>query len=142
MHLESPPMYFVHTQQKIECSLLYVHVQYHYFRQYCLVQTTRAPTVAVRLSKPWDSLDPRRHGNTTTYTSVSCLGRHRSQGRLTLLQTCITLGSTEFCSASGLTFVALSHAKFLDSSMIIHKFDHARVWKLGGKNLGYRQGDI
>ena len=67
---------------------------------------------------------------------------HRSQG-LTLLRTCFALlvSSTEF---SGRQFVTLSRVRSLVSStgMIMHNFELARIWKLGGQNLEYRQGDI
>ncbi|KAM5545625.1 hypothetical protein V8D89_000663, partial [Ganoderma adspersum] len=44
-----------------------------------------------------------------------------------------------FCS--GLTFVALSRVKTMDSFVLVDKVDYSRVQKLGGKNLDYRIQD-
>lgn len=64
---------------------------------------------------------------------------HKSQG-LTLERIKLGLGKKEFCS--GLTFVALSRVKSLDSVMLVEKVDFSRVQKLAGKGLQERMEDI
>ncbi|KAI1783638.1 hypothetical protein LXA43DRAFT_850307, partial [Ganoderma leucocontextum] len=51
---------------------------------------------------------------------------HKSQG-LTIARARIGLGRTEFCS--GLTFVALSRVKSLDTLALVEKIDYSRVQK-------------
>ncbi len=64
---------------------------------------------------------------------------HKSQG-LTIARARIGLGAKEFCS--GLTFVALSRVKALDTLMLVDKVDYSRVQKLGGKGLQQRMDDL
>ena len=45
----------------------------------------------------------------------------------------LSLGKREF--STGLTFVALSQVKALDSIMIVDHIDYSRVQKLGGKHM-------
>ena len=65
---------------------------------------------------------------------------HKSQGLTIESRAWIGLGRTEFCS--GLTFVALSRAKSLDTLVLVEKVDYSRVQKLGGRNLQFRNDDL
>jgi ATP-dependent exoDNAse (exonuclease V) alpha subunit len=63
---------------------------------------------------------------------------HKSQG-LTLDRIKLGLGKREF--STGLTFVALSRVRSLDSIAMIEQVDYSRVYKLGGKHMKHRLDD-